>query len=77
MTFNIFLKEDLAEKVTSEHRFEGAEYASVLSVQMERIVSTEGQGLGVCSGWLRNRKGISLGEQWQGEGEKMGHKYPP
>ena len=52
MIFNIFLNKGLAEKVTSEHRFEGVEYASVLSTQVERVVSTEGQGLkvGVCSG---------------------------
>lgn len=50
--FNIFVKKGLAEKGTSEQRFEGVEYACILGIQVERTVSTEVQGLnvGACSG---------------------------
>lgn len=50
--FNIFLKKGLAEKVTSEQRFEGAAYGYSFGIQVERTVSPEVQGLrvGVCSG---------------------------
>lgn len=49
---NIFVKKGLAEKETSEKRFEIVEYACILGIQVERTVSTEVQGLsvGVCSG---------------------------
>lgn len=53
--FNIFLKKDLAKKVTSEQRSEEVErtnHAYVLSIQTERRVRLEVQAMmvGVCSG---------------------------
>lgn len=53
--FNIFLKKDLAKKVTSEQRSEGVErtnHSYVLSIHTERRVRLEVQAMtvGVCSG---------------------------